>query len=204
MPTNPNSKISFESDNSVAPVMTVSRTMQSMKARRYMNLYQVNKVMGNFTGMASMNLTDQQQTRSGNNRLSMDQKRDALSCHFDYRDFYRYLPKTDKCVGKDAIEMALSEMAWLYSNGMDEFEEQHQKEATYVQLEDIVSIEVTIFVSIEVTMKTSNEQSVRVFENENDQQGKVITFISKWPRLLIPIFHSGLQYGQDFVTTSGF
>jgi hypothetical protein len=34
MPTNPTRNISFESDNFVAPVMTVSRTMQSMKSEK--------------------------------------------------------------------------------------------------------------------------------------------------------------------------
>jgi hypothetical protein len=54
MPSNPTGSVSFDSDNSVAEIVAVPRTMRSFQPNKYCHSYQLNKVLGNYSGMSSL------------------------------------------------------------------------------------------------------------------------------------------------------
>jgi hypothetical protein len=92
--------------------------------------------------------------------------------------------------------MTLEEMAWIYPNGIENVEKLHRKGATYMELKGVVDLE--------LMMKQSNVYSLRVFDQDDDKIGNMITFVPKWPRRLIPILRSGCFYGRDFLSSHSF
>jgi hypothetical protein len=54
-PTSPFGSASFDGDNTLAQVVVVPQ----FRAKSFSNHYHINKVMGNYSGLASLNLSNQ-------------------------------------------------------------------------------------------------------------------------------------------------
>ena len=58
MPLHPVGCFSHPGDSTISQVVAVPRTVRSFKAKKYTNSYHLNKVMGNYSGIDTINLTD--------------------------------------------------------------------------------------------------------------------------------------------------
>jgi hypothetical protein len=95
---NSTGSLSFEGDNALTKVMAVPQTVRSFQPKAYSHSYQLNKVMGNYSGMDSLNLTTQSMYEYWRSVVSFRRDQLAVLGRPDYWAFICTRHKADKFV----------------------------------------------------------------------------------------------------------
>jgi hypothetical protein len=194
-PTNPTGSITFEGDNDLAQVVVVPRTVRSFQAKTFSNSYQLNRAMGTYSGIDTIDLTNQldygEQERS---HLSFVRDMIAMNQRSDYRSFISKLPEKDRQITRKHAKALLKESDEL-CNGQEVSFTQYKVGATYVPLEDAFDLQ--------IHMKKEGSRSI-LHVNKESGNMQSTNFLPKWPSRIIRVLPAGCEYGSRFRGCPGF
>ena len=188
-PSSPISNLSFEGDNSLAPVCAVPRTIKSFKAKTYTNSYHLNKVMGNYSGVDSINLTDQT-LNSAQSRIDESLRKDALAARGrkDYKNFITRKSKKEELGWEDSINHILEKSDQLWTE--DEFQrvkKKHLKGATYMPIEQAFEVDYLL-------RTESKKEIIKIFGGDR-RRHEIASFMPRWPRRIVHILEPLSSHG---------
>lgn len=194
-PTNPTGAITFQGDNDLAQVVVIPRTVRPFQAKSYSHSYQLNRAMGTYTGIDTVDLCDQldfgEHERS---HLSFVRDMIAVNQRVDYRSFMSNLPKKDHQVTRQHANSFIGK-----SDELCEFQEEAFREqkigATYVPLEDVFNIQ--------MQMKLEGSRSIVHIDQENGNN-RSTNFLPAWPRRILRVMPASSEYGSEFRCCQGF
>jgi hypothetical protein len=151
-PTNPTGTIAFPGDNELAQVVVVPRTIRSFQAKTYSNSYQLNRAMGSYSGIDTVDLiSDLHYGEQERSHLSFLRDMIAMNQRSDYRLFISRLPEKDRQITREYAQALLEESNALCDDEAMVFN-QHKSGATYIPLEDAFDLQ--------MQMKTEGSRSI--------------------------------------------
>ena len=194
-PANPTGAISFEGDNDLAQVVAIPRTIRSFQARSFSHSYNLNRAMGTYSGIDTVDLCDDlnfgEPERS---HLSFTRDMIAMNQRTEYRSFISNLPKKDHQITREHAHLLLKESDEL-CEGQQEAFRRKKIGATYIPLEDVFHLQ--------MQMKTEGSRSIIHINQENGENHSA-NFIPKWPKRIVRVMPAGSEYGSLFVKCHGF
>jgi hypothetical protein len=192
---NPTGSLSFEGDNALAQVMAVPRTVRSFQPKAYSHSYQLNRVMGNYSGMDSLNLTTQSMYENRQSLVSFRRDQLAVLGRPDYRAFICTRHKADKFVTKQMTRNFLETADQLVPpREREEFQAKCRQGGTFIPMQDV-------FEHIQLMQRSA--RMIGIFDEETGQACQ-ITFTPRWPERPLTVRLSGNEYGSEFTMLSGF
>jgi predicted GIY-YIG superfamily endonuclease len=194
-PTNPTGSMSFDGDNTTAEVVVVPRTVKAFQANKFTHSYQINKVMGTYSGLDSLNLTDVLDYNKEKALMSTQRDMIAYRGRADYRNFIQNIRRKNHFVSKNDVIGFIDKAESMFSSDeMSSIKEFHGNGATYVPIQDV--FELASF------LKTQSSRTILIYEEENEKE-VMKNFTSRWPRRLIPVCDAGSRYGRSFRLFTG-
>jgi hypothetical protein len=187
-PVNPTGSIYFPGDNGNAQVMAVPRTIRNFKKGKFTNSYHLNKVMGNFKGIDSMNLTSDILKKKKN---MITRRRELLTIHgrpecLNYNDAGGFPAVSQEDVN-EAKQM-------LTADENVKVRKEYMHGASYVSLKEVWMLQ--------KSLKEEPARTITVYRT-SDKEGTQRTFISKWPRRLTWVIPAGTIHGEPVQIWNG-
>jgi hypothetical protein len=104
VPTNVLCSLSYEQDDdTLAQVTVVPRTICSFQAKPFSNTFQINRVLGNYSGIDCINLTDQILYPNFRSEISLQRDAICMSARPDFLNFVCGLRKRDRHIDKTNV-----------------------------------------------------------------------------------------------------
>ena len=192
-PSNPTGSVSLDADNGLSQVVAVPRTVRKFKANKFSNSYQVNQVMGNYSGLDSLNLSSVFTVTEPRSNVSIGRDLLTMRGRPDYYNFVKTLSKTDQFITKSTVSNLIHQSSRIWDdNSMEQINKMCRKGSTFVALEDAFEVE--------ILMKTDRPRSVRVYSNVPGNTTSYIEkpFLPKWPARLVQVALADSDHGRWF------
>lgn len=187
-PPNPSGSISFHDDNMFAPLVALPRTMVSFKSKHFTNSYTVNRAIGTYSGLDTVNLTTEV---PGGERTHLGVFWSAL-CHGGREDYAIFADKFLETRCCNSSERASCEH--LIDQGIDLKRSgmvlKSAQGSTFIPISEVYS-------QLVATKRTGTAR-VLVLDN-----GKEVPFTARWPRTLARVGTVGDVYGEAIVPYNG-
>lgn len=191
IPTNPCGSLTFRGDNTLAQVRVIPRTVRAFRAKKFTNSYHLNKIMGNYSGVDSINLTDLILGASFKRVLkSLHKDYIAIRGRPDYRLFLKKLARKRKLGMKRDVHLMLkdAEKAWTV-NEFNELKNMHLNGSTYVPIEQAFDID--------FLLRSESKREIEIIGKE-EERNIIIPFMPKWPRRMIQVTNPVSSHGDPF------
>jgi hypothetical protein len=194
-PTNPTGAIIFKGDNDLAQVVATPRTIRPFQAKRYSHSYQLNRAMGTYAGVDTVDLcADLNFGEHERSNLSFVCHVIAANQRTDYRSFTLNLPKKDHQFCLRDARSFVKESDELCED-QEEALRRQKTGATHMPLEDVFDTQ--------MQMKKESSGAILHINNENGDS-RSTNFVPKWPRRIVPVMPYSSENGSVFKNCKGF
>lgn len=186
-PTSPCGSLTFKGDNSFSQVVANPRTIKSFKLGKHTSSYHLNKVMGNYSGIDTINVTDHLSSAQ-NPRTEESLTKDllAIRCRADYRQFTVRMAKLKRSgLAKNALFMLKQSQELWSESTIIELKKYHCKGSTYMNIQDATDLDFLL----------RNESTREIIEEQNQQK---TMFHARWPRRMLYLNNPLSSHGQHF------
>ena len=190
-PRNPTGHLSFPDDNNFSQVVAVPRTVRAFQSNKFTNSYQINKALGSYSGLDTMNLTTELYNTHERTALGVHRSVLTISGRPDFENFVQDF-KANRCkteLDTAGCESLLQKSETMLREGIDP--EKEASGSTFVPLREA-------FEQIETSKLYGGSRTIITTE------GKEVAFVPAWPRRLHQVMTVGDKYGDVFQLYGGF
>jgi predicted GIY-YIG superfamily endonuclease len=190
-PRNPTGHLSFSDDNNFSQVVAVPRTVRAFRSNKFTNSYQINKALGSYSGLDTMNLTTELYNTQERSALGVHRTVITMSGRPDFKNFVQDF-KANRCkteldtVGCDSL---LQNSKTMLREGLDL--EKQAAGSTFVPLREA-------FEQIQTSKLHGGSRTIVTTEE------KEVAFVPPWPRRLHQVMTVGDRHGDTFEVYGGF
>jgi predicted GIY-YIG superfamily endonuclease len=190
-PRNPTGHLSFPDDNNFSQVVAVPRTVRAFQSNKFTNSYQINKALGSYSGLDTMNLTTELYNTHERTALGVHRSIVTISGRPDFQNFVEDF-KANRCktvldtLGCDSL---LQKSQIMLQEGLDL--EKEAAGSTFVPLREA-------FEQIQTSKLHGGSRTIVTAEE------KEVAFFPSWPRRLHQVMTVGDKYGDIFQLYGGF
>jgi hypothetical protein len=184
--------VSLDGDGGLSQVVATPRTNQKIRANKFSNSYQVNQVMGSYSGLDSMNLLSVFTVTKPRSVVSIGRDLLAMRGCPDYYNFVTTLSKKDEFITKSTVSDLLHQSSKTWGEDSNvQINKTCQKGSTFVALEDAFEVE--------VMMKTAG-LSIRIYSNVSANNTSYVEkpFLPKWLPRLVQVALADSDHGRRF------
>jgi hypothetical protein len=153
-----------QGDNTLAQVTVVPRTIRSFQAKPFSNTFQINRVLGNYSGIDCINLTDQMLYPNFRSEISLQRDAICMSARPDFLNFVCGLRKRDHHIDKTNVCGMLDMVRKFSPQGYSTVKEANltggNTGGTYVRIQDAFELD--------KEMRTTRSRNIRIYKTNSN------------------------------------
>jgi hypothetical protein len=141
--------------------------------------------MGNYSGLASLNLSNQLSYPGRRSEISIQKDAMTMSERPDFLHFVKDLRRHDQFADKANLEALLGRAKDFAENKYSNEKSHHLQGATYLKIQDAFELD--------KKMRTSASRNIKIYK-KTSSEFEIRSFLPRWPQRLLPVMAAGSHY----------